>query len=240
MSRYKISTFIVCLISFLSFSVNALAGSSVTGTVKFDGKAPTFKALNMDADPICSAAHKDAVMPQTLLLGEGNTMGNVFVYVKSGLSNTNFPAPTETVVIDQKGCNYFPHVVGVMVGQKVKVLNPDGTLHNVHALSKINPEFNIAMPKFRTEVEKVFDKAEFMFALKCDVHPWMGAWLAVMPHPYFSVTKEDGKFEIKDLPAGTYTIEAWHEKLGPKTTTVTVTEGSVQTADFTFSAPSKA
>lgn len=217
----------------------ALAGGSVSGTVKFDGKTPNFKAISMDADPICAGLHKDPVMPQTLVLGEGNTMGNVFVYVKSGLTKTDFTAPAEPVVIDQKGCNYDPHVVGVMVGQKVKILNPDGTLHNVHGISKVNPEFNIAMPKFRTELEKVFDKPEFMFALKCDVHPWMGAWLSVMPHPYFMVTKADGKFEIKDLPAGTYQIEAWHEKLGTKTATVTITDGAVQTSDFTFAPPSK-
>jgi plastocyanin len=221
----------------IALYANAFAGGAISGTVKFDGKAPNFKAINMDADPICSAAHKDAVFPQTLVLGDGNTMGNVFVYVKSGLNKTDFTPPAEAVVIDQKGCNYSPHVIGAMVGQKVKILNPDGTLHNVHAMSKVNPEFNMAMPKFRTEVEKVFDKPEFMFPIKCDVHPWMNAWVAVMPHPYFSVTKADGKFEIKDLPAGTYEIEAWHEKLGPKTAKVTVTDGGTATTDFTFEGP---
>ena len=214
------------------------AGGSVTGTIKFDGAIPKFKEVKMDADPICSAQHKDAVYPQTLLLGEGQTMGNIFVQVKNAPAGT-YTAPADTVVIDQKGCNYDPHVVGIMVGQKVKILNPDGTLHNVHALCKVNQEFNMAMPKFRTEVEKAFDKPEFMFAMKCDVHPWMTAWVTVMPNPFFAVTKADGKFEIKDLPAGTYQIEAWHEKLGTKTVSVTVTDGAAATADFTFAAPTK-
>jgi plastocyanin len=234
----KFSSILFVTLLTLTFSSQVFANGSVTGTIKFDGKAPTFKAINMDADPICAAAHQDPVLPQTLLLGEGGTMGNVFVYVKSGLSNTPSTPPADPVVIDQKGCNYYPHVIGAMVGQKVKILNPDGTLHNVHAMSKVNQEFNMAMPKFRKEVEKTFDKPEFMFAIKCDVHPWMSAWMAVMPHPYYSVTQADGKFEIKDLPAGTYQIEAWHEKLGTKSATVTVTDSGA-TSDFTFAAPTK-
>ena len=215
---------------------NAMAGS-VTGTVKFDGQAPTFKEIKMDADPICSAQHKDPVFPQTLALGEGNTMGNVFVFIKNAPKG-DYKAPADTVVVDQKGCNYTPHVIGAMVGQPVKILNPDGTLHNVHALSKVNQEFNMAMLKFRTEVTKTFDQAEFMFALKCDVHPWMNAWIAIMPNPFFQVTKTDGKFEIKDLPDGTYEIDAWHEKLGTKTASITVAGGNA-TVDFSFSAPNK-
>ena len=232
--------FIISLAAVLMFSFsNNLQAATISGTIKFDGEAPKFKEIKMDADPICLTHHKEAVLPQSLILGEGGAMGNVFVYVKSGLPKKDFAAPQDPVVIDQKGCMYDPHVVGVMVGQTVKILNPDGTLHNVHALSKVNAEFNMAMPKFRTEVTKIFDKAEFMFAVKCDVHPWMGAWLAVMPHPYFNVTKTDGKFEIANLPAGTYEIEAWHEKLGTKTASVTVAEGETKTVDFTFAAPSK-
>ncbi len=220
----------------LALTGYAVAGS-VTGTIKFDGDAPKFKEINMDADPMCSAQHKEPVMPQTLILGEGNVMGNVFVYVKNAPAG-DYKAPAEPFVVDQKGCNYQPHVFGVMVGQPVKILNPDGTLHNIHAITKINPEFNMAMPKFRTELTKTFDKAEFMFQLKCDVHPWMSAYVSVMPNPFFAVTGTDGKFEIKDLPDGTYTIEAWHEKLGTKTASVTVAGGAV-TTDFSFSVPKK-
>ncbi len=216
----------------------AFAGATISGVVKFDGKAPTFKEIKMDADPVCLSHHKEPVFPQTLLLGDGNTMGNVFVYVKNAPQG-DYPVPADVAVIDPKWCIYSPHVIGVRAGLEVKILNPDGTLNNVHAISKVNPEFNLAMPKFRTEVEKVWDKSEFMFTLKCDVHPWMTAHISTMAHPFFMVTGTDGKFEIKDLPDGTYEVEAWHEKLGAKTATVVVKDGAAQATDFTFSAPTK-
>ena len=188
---------------------------------------------------MCLMNHEGEIYPQSLVLGEGNTMANVFVHITSGLPNKAFEAPAEPVTLDQKGCLYEPHVLGVMVGQPVKILNPDGTLHNVHSISKINPEFNLAMPKFRKETTKTFKKAEFMFPVKCDVHPWMVAWVSVMDHPYFSTTQKDGQFTIDNLPAGTYEVEAWHEKLGKQKINITVAEGESKTADFSFSRPSK-
>jgi len=195
----------------------------------------------MDADPVCYAVNKGNVQSQAIILGDNNTLGNVFVYIKSGLNVDNnvkrVAQIAQEAVVNQAGCNYSPHVIGVMVGQKVKFFNPDGTLHNVHALCKINPEFNIAMPDFRKEMEVTFDKPEFMFPVRCDVHPWMQAWVAVMPHPFFAVTGSDGQFEIKNVPAGTYEIEAWHEKLKSKTMTITVADNSTQHLDFSFSEP---
>lgn len=220
------------------FFVSATYAASISGVVKYEGTAPKFKEIKMDADPLCIEKHTSAVYPQTLVLGEGNTMANVFVHVTSGLPNQAYAAPAEPVILDQKGCFYEPHVFGVMAGQMVKILNPDGTLHNVHAMSKINPEFNLAMPKFRTETTKVFDKPEFMFAFKCDVHPWMLAWGSVMSHPYFATTKQDGKFTIDNLPAGTYEVEAWHEKLGTQKSSVTLADGETKEISFTFSKPS--
>jgi len=151
------------------------------------------------------------------------------------LAKSNYPPQSQEVIVNQGGCNYTPHVIGVMAGQKVKFLNPDGTLHNVHAMCQINPEFNASMPDFRKDMETTFNKPEFMFQIRCDVHPWMQAWMAVMSHPFFAVTGSDGKFEIKNVPAGTYVIEAWHEKLESQIATVTVTDNSAQKADFTFS-----
>ncbi|MBL8013995.1 MAG: hypothetical protein JNN05_09130 [Candidatus Omnitrophica bacterium] len=224
---------------FSSITLSSVNAATVSGTIKFQGEAPKFKEIKMDADPICKTLHKDPVFPQTLVLGDGNTMANVFVRVKSGLKPGNYPAPTTEVVIDQEGCEYTPHVAAVMPGQPVKILNPDGTLHNVHILSKANPEQNIAMPKFRKDISIKFDKSEPMFAMKCDVHPWMGAWFTVQNNPFFSVTKADGKFTIENLPAGTYEIEAWHEKLGTQSATVTVGDSDNATQDFSFAAPTK-
>lgn len=219
---------------------NFASAATISGTIKYDGPIPKFKEIKMDADPVCITHHTGPVYPQTLLLGEGKTLGNVFVYVKNGLAKTTYPTPEEPVVLDQKGCEYTPHVAGVMVGQTMKILNPDGTLHNVHSMSKINPEFNLAMPKFKTETSKVFNKAEFMFGMKCDVHPWMGAWISVMDNPFFATTKEDGTFTIANLPAGNYEIEAWHEKLGTKTTKIAIGADETKTADFTFVKPGAA
>lgn len=223
----------------LSFVLIALPAHSatITGTVTYEGEVPKFREIKMDADPICLSHHSDAVFPNTLELGEGQTMANIFVHVTSGLAKKTYPVPTEPVVLDQKGCMYTPHVWGAMIGQPVKILNPDGTLHNVHALSKINPEFNLAMPKFRKETTKTFEKAEFMFPIKCDVHPWMITWGSIMEHPYFNVTQTDGKYTISDLPAGEYEISAWHEKLGTKAMKVVVAEDETKELNFTFSKP---
>lgn len=214
----------------------AMAGA-VSGTVKYEGAVPKLKPLKMDADPGCMKKHSGPVQPDVLVLGDGNTLANIFVHVKSGLADKAYPAPSEPVTLDQDGCRYTPHVLGVMVGQPFKILNSDGLLHNVHALPEINKGFNRAMPGSVKEAEFKFDKAEGMFKIKCDVHPWMGAWVSVMTHPFFDVTGTDGKFEINGLPAGTYEVEVWHEKLKTRTATVTISGDETQTADFTFSRP---
>ncbi len=233
MNYIKIITFIFSI----SLCARAFADGSITGTIKFEGSAPHSRLVHMDADPVCYAVNRGNVHSQAIILGDENTLGNVFVYIKNGLTKTDYPTPSQAAVISQAGCNYNPHVIGVMAGQKVKFLNPDGTLHNVHAMCQINPEFNASMPDFRKEMEITFNKPEFMFQIRCDVHPWMQAWMAVMPHPFFAVTGHDGQFKIKNIPAGTYEIEAWHEKLGTKTAAVTVTDNSTQKIDFTFSGP---
>jgi plastocyanin len=212
---------------------------TITGTVTYDGKVPNLKPLAMDADPVCASKHKEAVPNQMLELGKsGNTMGNILVRLTSGLpAGKTYPAPKDPVVMDQNGCIYQPHVFVIQQGQTFKALNSDGVLHNVHALPKVNAQFNMAMPPTRKEAEHVFDKAEDPFQIKCDVHPWMTAYTMVTSNPFYSVTKEDGKFTIKDVPAGTYELTAWHEKLGAKTEKVTVGEADTKTVDFKFSAP---
>jgi plastocyanin len=211
--------------------------ATISGTVSFAGTAPALRPVTMDADPQCAQKHDSPVPNQVLWLGDGNTMGNVFVQVKSGLAEKQWPAPSEPGVIDQDGCIYTPHVMGVMAGQPLVFLNSDDLLHNVHGLPKANREFNLGMPATVKRTEVALGTPEPVFPVKCDVHPWMQAYVAVMAHPYFDSTADDGRFEIRNLPAGTYEIEAWHERLGTQTATVTVEDGGSATSDFTFTTP---
>jgi plastocyanin len=171
---------------------------------------------------------------------DGKTLGNVFVYVKDGLGNYVFDTPTEPAKIDQKECRYHPHVFGMRVGQPLEIQNSDPTLHNIHALPKNNTEFNTGQPIKDMKTTHTFTAKEIMVPFKCDVHGWMNAYVGVMDHPYYAVTGEDGKFELKSLPPGTYTIEAWHEKLGPMSESVTLAAKDSKEVNFTFKAPAAA
>jgi plastocyanin len=218
----------------------AFGASTISGTIVFDGKPPALRPLAMEADPACAKMHSGPVANDMLVLGSGNTMANIMVYVSKGLpAGKTYPAPKTPVVIDQHGCQYKPHVMGIMVGQPYKILNSDGILHNIHTLPKINPSFNKGMPATLTETTTSFDKPEPMFHIKCDVHPWMSAYMAVFTHPFFSVTGTDGKFSISGLEPGTYEITAWHERLGTQTATVTVGASDTKTQDFKFALPAK-
>jgi len=213
----------------------AYAASTITGTVTFDGKAPALKPLAMDADPACAKKHSAPVANEALVLGNGNTMGNIMVFVSKGVpAGKTYPAPTTPVVIDQNGCQYKPHVMGIMVGQPYKILNSDGILHNIHTLSTINPPFNKGMTASIKEVTTTFAKPEAIFHIKCDVHPWMSAYLGVFTNPFYSVTGTDGKFTISGLDPGTYEVTAWHEKLPPQTVSVTVGANETKTQAFKF------
>jgi len=218
----------------------AFAASTVNGTVTFDGKVPAIKPLAMDADPACAKKHSKPVPNEMLVLGSGNTMGNILVWVSKGLpSGKSFPVPKTPVTLDQNGCVYQPHVMGIMVGQTYRILNSDGVLHNIHTLPKVNPSFNKGMPATLKEATTVFNKPEDVFHIKCDVHPWMSAYIAVFTHPFFSATGPDGKFNITGLDPGTYEITAWHERLGTQTASITVGANETKAQNFKFTMPTK-
>ena len=223
----------------LSSIVTFCFAGDIQGKISFDGKAPKMKSLRMDADPVCVANNTVVPRREWLILDENNGIKNVLVFVKESSNKSlegEFNAPENPAVIDQNGCVYVPHVLGVMVGQKLDILNSDGTLHNIHALPKVNKEFNKAMPRSKKRMTVQFDKSEAPFKVKCDVHPWMGAFIGVFDHPYFAVTNDDGSYVISGLEPGDYVIEAWHEKLGSQTANVTVGDSA---ANFTFKKPEK-
>ena len=211
-----------------------LGESTITGRITFEGKAPTPRVIRMDSDELCMP--EGPTTSEVLIVGPDNSLQNVFVYVKEGLGDRTFTAPKTAVVLGQRGCKYTPHVFGAQVGQPVRIVNNDPTLHNVHAMPKANREFNFGQTKKGMETIRTFDKPEVMVPFKCDVHGWMNAYGGIVAHPYFAVSKPDGTFEITGLPAGTYTVEAWHERLGTQTTKVTVDGKAGGTAVFAFKA----
>ena len=225
-------------IIFGAFILGALTASTahagtISGKVDFTGTAPAQEKINMAADPSCAAMGGD-VMTEDVVVNADGTLSNVFIYIKEGLEGQQFSTPKEAVPMDQRGCHYIPHVFGVQVNQPIEIINSDSTLHNVHSLPTKSKQFNLGMPIKGMKLKKKFGKPEVMVKIKCDVHPWMHAYVGVLEHPFFSVTQDAGTFEITDLPAGTYMVEAWHEKFGTQTQEVTVDEAGVQSINFSF------
>ena len=213
--------------------VDPATAANVTGRVTVDGVLPPNEPLKLGGDPVCEQAHKDGATSETYL-GENGGLGNVFVYVKDGLGQYYFDVPGEPVKLDQVGCIYKPHVFGVRVGQNIEFVNSDSTGHNVHALPSASKEFNFSQPIKTQKDRRSFSAPEVMVRIKCDMHGWMAAFAGVLDHPYFAVTESSGAFEIKQLPPGTYTIEAWHEKLGTQTRQVTLVEKGAAEVAFSF------
>jgi len=213
--------------------VDAATAATVKGKVLFEGTAPENPIVKMTSDPACGTAE---VRAESYMVDNG-ALQNAFVYIKDGLGNKYiFDTPTEPVKLDQKGCRYVPHVVGLRVTQPLEVSNSDETLHNVHGMPQTNREFNQGQPIVGMKNTVAFTVPEVMIPFKCDVHAWMSAYVGVVSHPYFAVTGKAGTFELQTIPPGTYTIEAWHEKLGRQTQTVTLGEKDAKDVTFTFKA----
>jgi hypothetical protein len=207
---------------------------SVTGSVTLDGKPVPAKPINMSAEPYCQKAHPTPVVPPEVVVNDKGDLANVVVYVKDGLSDYSFDTPKEPVVLNQQGCMYDPHIIALMTGQTFEVKNDDQTTHNIHPMPKDNREWNKSQPPGATPIDETFGRAEVAIPVKCNVHPWMKSYIFVFKNPYYAVTSKDGKFELKDLPPGTYTIEAWHEKYGVSDQTVTIGAKESKPLTFTF------
>ena len=214
----------------------AAAGSAtVQATVKFVGSAPARTKVKMDADPICQQQHATPMESEEVVVNGNGTLKNVFVYVKEGVHGS-FPAPTTPATIEQLGCWYRPHVFGLQANQPLDIVNSDATLHNINAKPTTNTPFNIAQPVKGMKMTKKFAKPEVMVKFKCNVHPWMSAYVGVLDHPFFGVSDNQGIVTIAGLPAGTYTLEAWQETYGMQTQTVSVADGETKSVEFTFKA----
>ncbi|MEE9211254.1 MAG: carboxypeptidase regulatory-like domain-containing protein [Phycisphaeraceae bacterium] len=219
------------------------SGGTIKGIVKFDGKQARRKPIRMDADPVCEAAHGDTpVLSERWVFGDNDTLQNVFVYVSAGLEGKSFDPPNKTPVLDQRGCVYAPHVMGVVAGQTILILNSDNTMHNVHATPKLNANFNQSQAP-SVKISATFEDPEMAIGVKCDIHTWMGAYIHVMEHPFFAITQQDGTFEIKGLPPGEYELRTWHEfnkfKPDQQVYKVTVEEGGAAEVTVTYSPPKK-
>jgi plastocyanin len=212
--------------------------ATISGRVVFEGTPPKVEPIKMSSDPACvQAGPTGAPMSDSVLVGKSGEVQNAFVYVKDGLDPTyTFDTPATPVVLEQKGCRYVPRILGIRAGQSLEVVNQDAIFHNVHALPKNNQEFNQGEPVQGMRMTHVFTTPEAMVRFTCNVHSWMTAYVGVMAHPFFAVTGADGSFEIKGLPPGTYTIEAWHEKFGAETHQVTIGPHATQSVAFSFAA----
>ena len=207
---------------------------SVIGRVKFEGEPPKLTHMSMSSDPNCPKTAGSG--NDEFVVGNSGTLGNVVVFVSEGLGDRTFDVPSEPVVVEQKGCQYQPHVLALRANQKMEVVNQDKTMHNIHPLPSNNREWNKAEPG-GTTLEETFTREEVAIPVKCNVHPWMRSYIAVFKHPFFAVTSKDGAFDLRNLPPGDYTVQAWHEKLGSVKQKITVTAGQSKSLDFVFKSP---
>jgi hypothetical protein len=209
---------------------------TVAGKVNFEGAAPKPARIMMDADAVCAAKHTGPVYAETVVVNPNGTLRNVFVYVKAGHEDKTFAVPEEPVVLDQVGCVYVPHVVGIQARQNLKVVSSDNTTHNIHPLPKINREWNISQPPGADPIIRSFSRPEVSIPVKCNQHPWMRAYVHVVSHPFYSVSGDDGTFKLEGLPPGDYEIEAVHETYGAMTQKISVKAKETASLDFTYSA----
>lgn len=214
--------------------VDPATAATITGTVTFEGTPPAPRPINMSASAACVKANPGPVVAPVVITGANGTLANVVIYVKSGLGRYQYPVPQTAVVLDQKNCMYAPHVLAVMVGQPFSVANSDPTMHNVHVMARHNRQWSSSQPVHSAPLKSTFERPEFAIPVLCNIHPWMRAYVFAFDQPYFAVTGTDGAFTIKNLPPGTYTIEAWHEPNQTLDQTVTLAPKESKPITFTF------
>ncbi len=216
------------------FHVDPASAGSVSGTVLYTGRKPARKLIDLSSDPACVKSHQGKVYDESLIVDGKGHLGNAFVYISKGLEGKNFEVPSTSVTIDQRGCWFRPRVMGIQTGQVLDIINSDPVTHNIHPMAHTNREWNHSMGPGDEPLHRRFIKSEIMIPVKCNIHSWMHAFIGVVDHPYYAVTKDDGSFEIKNLPVGTYTLTVWHENMDPQEQQITVAAGSSVASNFTF------
>lgn len=216
------------------FHVDPLTVGSISGTIRYIGRRPAPKLIDMSNDPACVEAHHGKAFDESLLVSPSDGLANAFVYVKTGLEGKHFETPTATVVIDQQGCWFKPRILGIQTNQILQVINSDPVTHNIHPMAQINREWNHSQGAGDPPLGRKFIKQEVMIPVKCNIHSWMRAYIGVLEHPYFAVSKTDGAFTIENLPPGNYTVAVWQEKLGTEERHVVVAPHSNAKMNIAF------
>jgi plastocyanin len=216
------------------FTVDPATAGSITGRIRFTGKKPAPKVIDMSEEPACVEAHHGKAYDESLVVSKNGGLANAFIYIKAGLAGKTFQVPAEPVTIDQSGCWFGPRVLGIQTGQTFKVVNSDPVTHNIHPMAEVNRGWNHSQGAGDPPLTRKFIKPEIMIPVKCNIHSWMHAFIGVLDHPYFAVSKDDGTFAIRNLPPGTYTVAVWQEKLGTQEQQVTVGPQGSAEANYTF------
>lgn len=222
------------LISTLLVGSSFVFAGTVSGKVTYTGTPAHQKPIDMSKEPSCAKQHATPITTETVVTDAGNTLDNVVVYVSSGAPDDG-QVPAQAVTYDQKGCQYIPHVAAMHTNQELKIVNDDQTSHNIHPLAKVNQEWNKSQPPGTPPIVQKYEKEEFI-PVKCNIHPWMHGYFAVLKTSHFDVSKGGGAFKLPNLPAGKYTITAWQEDYGTQTADVTITGSETKEVNFTFKA----
>jgi len=237
MKLVSVSILALFLASFTNPVLANPTGTRVAGQVTFNGSVAKLKALDLSKEPVCAKIHAaEPLYPEALLVGPGNSLRNVVIYVSAGAPPSG-PAPASPILFDQVDCHYATHVAVLRVGQEVQISNSDPLSHNIHPLAKVNREWNKIQPPGTPAFSYAYESPEFI-PVKCNIHSWMSGYFAVLNTSFFAITGEDGHFTLPELPPGHYTLTAWHEMLGTQTREITIGPGGeAQTVNFTFSKP---